>query len=199
MSAFIPFNKKQTSLTPLSSGHAYRRTTLCGTLDCLPPEMVDGKPHDRTFCLFAVCLCVVSVLTNKTNTFVVPRCLHRNGQRWKFGCVPLQKVFIPESLFGFRKYGSERQQNTAGTLAHKVLREQTQPQWIKHCNFATPMFSARFWRCVSLFYANFANSDLACPTVARCPGSLCTSAVASCSNVCNRFFSTPRALAIRLI
>lgn len=24
-----------------------RRTTLCGTPDYLPPEMVEGKPHDR--------------------------------------------------------------------------------------------------------------------------------------------------------
>ena len=24
-----------------------RRTTLCGTLDYLPPEMIDGKMHDE--------------------------------------------------------------------------------------------------------------------------------------------------------
>ena len=24
----------------------YRRTTMCGTLDYLPPEMVEGKQHD---------------------------------------------------------------------------------------------------------------------------------------------------------
>ena len=25
-----------------------RRTTLCGTLDYLPPEMCEGRPHDNT-------------------------------------------------------------------------------------------------------------------------------------------------------
>ena len=27
--------------------HNFRRTTLCGTLDYLPPEMIDGKMHDE--------------------------------------------------------------------------------------------------------------------------------------------------------
>eukprot|EP00177_Eucheuma_denticulatum_P008197 GFKZ01014921.1.p1 GENE.GFKZ01014921.1~~GFKZ01014921.1.p1 ORF type:complete len:340 (+),score=40.77 GFKZ01014921.1:561-1580(+) len=31
-----------------------RRTTLCGTLDYLPPEMVEGKPHDHTVDLWAL-------------------------------------------------------------------------------------------------------------------------------------------------
>ena len=25
----------------------FRRTTLCGTLDYLPPEMIEGKEHDE--------------------------------------------------------------------------------------------------------------------------------------------------------
>lgn len=32
----------------------YRRTTLCGTLDYLPPEMVEGKPHDETVDLWSL-------------------------------------------------------------------------------------------------------------------------------------------------
>ncbi|XP_050691106.1 aurora kinase-like [Eriocheir sinensis] len=31
-----------------------RRTTLCGTLDYLPPEMVEGKPHDETVDLWSL-------------------------------------------------------------------------------------------------------------------------------------------------
>lgn len=31
-----------------------RRTTLCGTLDYLPPEMIEGKEHDDKVC---VCVC----------------------------------------------------------------------------------------------------------------------------------------------
>ena len=35
-----------------------RRTTLCGTLDYLPPEMVEGREHDSTvdlWCLGVLC------------------------------------------------------------------------------------------------------------------------------------------------
>jgi len=31
-----------------------RRETLCGTLDYLPPEMVNGQPHDHTVDLWGV-------------------------------------------------------------------------------------------------------------------------------------------------
>eukprot|EP00808_Paulinella_micropora_P016993 g36989.t1 len=31
-----------------------RRNTLCGTLDYLPPEMVEGRPHDRTVDLWSL-------------------------------------------------------------------------------------------------------------------------------------------------
>jgi len=38
-----------------------RRKTLCGTLDYLPPEMVEGKEHDRTFTyiLLKCCYCCI--------------------------------------------------------------------------------------------------------------------------------------------
>lgn len=35
-------------LAQLSQIMLFRRDTLCGTLDYLPPEMVSGKPHDHT-------------------------------------------------------------------------------------------------------------------------------------------------------
>jgi aurora kinase len=31
-----------------------RRKTLCGTLDYLPPEMIEGKEHDGLYLLFAL-------------------------------------------------------------------------------------------------------------------------------------------------
>lgn len=31
-----------------------RRTTLCGTLDYLPPEMIEGKPHDEKVDLWSL-------------------------------------------------------------------------------------------------------------------------------------------------
>jgi len=31
----------------------FRRTTLCGTLDYLPPEMIEGKAHDEKVLNFA--------------------------------------------------------------------------------------------------------------------------------------------------
>ena len=30
----------------------FRRTTLCGTLDYLPPEMIEGKAHDEKVVLW---------------------------------------------------------------------------------------------------------------------------------------------------
>ena len=30
----------------------FRRTTLCGTLDYLPPEMIEGKAHDEKVLLW---------------------------------------------------------------------------------------------------------------------------------------------------
>ena len=32
----------------------YRRVTVCGTLDYLPPEMVEGKTHDETADIWSV-------------------------------------------------------------------------------------------------------------------------------------------------
>ena len=31
-----------------------RRTTLCGTLDYLPPEMIEGKAHDKNVDLWSL-------------------------------------------------------------------------------------------------------------------------------------------------
>lgn len=33
----------------------YYRRTLCGTLDYLPPEMVEGKEHDTRWVTYVVC------------------------------------------------------------------------------------------------------------------------------------------------
>ena len=32
----------------------FRRTTLCGTLDYLPPEMIEGKAHDEKVSLLII-------------------------------------------------------------------------------------------------------------------------------------------------
>ena len=34
--------------------HTHRRTTMCGTLDYLPPEMVEGQEHDEKVDLWAL-------------------------------------------------------------------------------------------------------------------------------------------------
>lgn len=34
--------------------YIFRRTTLCGTLDYLPPEMVEGKAHDEKVDLWSL-------------------------------------------------------------------------------------------------------------------------------------------------
>ena len=41
----------------------FRRTTLCGTLDYLPPEMIDGKMHDeKVFYYLFIINCILSVV-----------------------------------------------------------------------------------------------------------------------------------------
>lgn len=42
----------QSVSTPASIG--FRRTTLCGTLDYLPPEMIEGRMHDEKVDLWSL-------------------------------------------------------------------------------------------------------------------------------------------------
>lgn len=42
-----------------------RRQTLCGTLDYLPPEMVEGKPHDETVDLWSLGILCYEFLVGK--------------------------------------------------------------------------------------------------------------------------------------
>ena len=42
-----------------------RRTTICGTLDYLPPEMVDDKPHDEKVDLWSLGVLCYELLVGK--------------------------------------------------------------------------------------------------------------------------------------
>lgn len=42
-----------------------RRTTLCGTLDYLPPEMIEGRPHDETVDLWSLGVLCYEFLVGK--------------------------------------------------------------------------------------------------------------------------------------
>ncbi len=42
-----------------------RRTTFCGTLDYLPPEMVEGKPHDHTVDMWSLGVLLYEFLTGE--------------------------------------------------------------------------------------------------------------------------------------
>lgn len=55
-SVHAPGNRSvSSSLSPVSLlTFRSRRTTLCGTLDYLPPEMVEGKPHTEKVDLWAL-------------------------------------------------------------------------------------------------------------------------------------------------
>jgi serine/threonine protein kinase len=43
----------------------YRRTTLCGTLDYLPPEMIEGKAHDEKVDLWSLGVLCYEFLVGK--------------------------------------------------------------------------------------------------------------------------------------
>lgn len=43
----------------------YRRDTLCGTLDYLPPEMVSGQPHDETVDIWSLGVLCFELITGK--------------------------------------------------------------------------------------------------------------------------------------
>lgn len=47
------FAKDEWKLTP-SAPKTHRRTTLCGTLDYLPPEMVEGRDHNANVDLWSL-------------------------------------------------------------------------------------------------------------------------------------------------
>jgi len=48
----------------------FRRTTLCGTLDYLPPEMIEGKAHDEKVTWLGAKLALYKlVLYEKLNCF----------------------------------------------------------------------------------------------------------------------------------
>ena len=42
-----------------------RRTTICGTLDYLPPEMIDDKPHDEKVDLWSLGVLCYELLVGK--------------------------------------------------------------------------------------------------------------------------------------
>lgn len=42
-----------------------RRTTICGTLDYLPPEMIDDKPHDEKVDLWSLGVLCYELLAGK--------------------------------------------------------------------------------------------------------------------------------------
>jgi aurora kinase A len=44
---------------------SFRRDTLCGTLDYLPPEMVQGKPHDEKVDLWSLGVLCYECLVGK--------------------------------------------------------------------------------------------------------------------------------------
>jgi aurora kinase A len=46
-------------------GFVFRRDTLCGTLDYLPPEMVQGKPHDEKVDLWSLGVLCYECLVGK--------------------------------------------------------------------------------------------------------------------------------------
>lgn len=43
----------------------FRRDTLCGTLDYLPPEMVSGKPHDHTADIWSLGVLCFELISGK--------------------------------------------------------------------------------------------------------------------------------------
>lgn len=45
--------------------HAFRRATLCGTLDYLPPEMIEGKMHDEKVDLWSLGVLCFEFLVGK--------------------------------------------------------------------------------------------------------------------------------------
>lgn len=44
---------------------SFRRTTLCGTLDYLPPEMIEGKTHDEKVDLWSLGVLCYEFLVGK--------------------------------------------------------------------------------------------------------------------------------------
>lgn len=47
-SVHAPSNRYETNSSPSTSRlNVFRRTTMCGTLDYLPPEMVEGRTHNN--------------------------------------------------------------------------------------------------------------------------------------------------------
>lgn len=47
----------------------FRRTTLCGTLDYLPPEMIEGKAHDEKVTLPETSLALFMMVQHFEVTF----------------------------------------------------------------------------------------------------------------------------------
>lgn len=45
--------------------HTFRRATLCGTLDYLPPEMIEGKMHDEKVDLWSLGVLCFEFLVGK--------------------------------------------------------------------------------------------------------------------------------------
>lgn len=66
---------------------AHRRTTLCGTLDYLPPEMVNQKPHTEKVDLWAL-----GVLTYE---FVVGKPPFEDMRGAEGACYPFYSKFQP--------------------------------------------------------------------------------------------------------
>ena len=48
----------------------FRRTTLCGTLDYLPPEMIEGKAHDEKVTLPGTSLARLMMVQHFEVTFI---------------------------------------------------------------------------------------------------------------------------------
>lgn len=63
-----------------------RRTTLCGTLDYLPPEMVEAREHDNTADVWSLGECERSVLVHAVcSEWGASVGIPNNDCRWQLG------------------------------------------------------------------------------------------------------------------
>ncbi|CAF0724373.1 unnamed protein product [Brachionus calyciflorus] len=101
-----------------------RRTTICGTLDYLPPEMIDDKPHDEKVDLWSLGVLCYELLVGKppfeTNTHDGT---YQKITKVEYSCPPTMSPDAVDLISKLLKKNPNERLSLEGVMQHKWIKK----------------------------------------------------------------------------
>ncbi len=100
-----------------------RRTTICGTLDYLPPEMIEDKPHDEKVDLWSLGVLCYELLVGKP-PFETPshEGTYNKIRKVEYRCPPYMNVDACDLINKLLKHNPHDRLSLEGVMQHRWIK-----------------------------------------------------------------------------